>query len=165
MPNKPLAGQKRRLGSQKSSENSAPPTKSSRAPVAPSPGGRKPQRSPLAPKDTNSRVGLDDVSCSFGKPVAPIDHDDSFQRLAKWSVAVYRSYAKEESELARTRSDIYADPKHSVKGLDGDARFARIKDCLKGFENRPIELQRLMHFSAFQVEGPLIWGEAYASLA
>lgn len=129
--------------------------------MAPSPGGRQPQRDPLAPKDTNARVGLDDVSCSFGKPVSPIDHDDSFQKLAKWSVAIYRSYAKEETELARPRHEIYADPKHSVKGLDGDARFARIKACLGGFENLPIELQRLMHFSAFQVEGPLIWGEAY----
>jgi hypothetical protein len=122
-------------------------------------------RKPFAPIDTNSRrLGLDDTSCTFGKPITPLDHREAFASLARFGTAAYRNYAREERNLARTRDQIYADSKSAAKGLSGDARYERIKADLDGFEDKPIQLQRLMHFAAFEVEGPLIWGEEYAGL-
>lgn len=107
----------------------------------------------------NANIGPD--SCRFGKPIRPVDHSNSFDRTARWTASSYRSYAKFISELAKPKEQTYANPRHQIRGLNGDARFARIKEALEGFENKPIELQMLMHQAAFTVEGPLIWGEEY----
>jgi len=98
-------------------------------------------------------------SVRFGRPLRPVNHSESFDRVARWSASAYKNYSKLLSELARTKDQTYSDPRHQIKGLNGDARYARIKECLSGFENKPIELQMMMHFAAFSVEGPLIWQE------
>ena len=150
----PRASSKRRANDENGP--SPAPAKSKRA-------GNAAPAAPLAPIDINVNngrgTGLDAASCQFGAPIRPLDHEDDFDSLARFSAAAYRNYAK--AQLARTRDEIYGDAKHSVRGLNGDARFARLKADLDGFEDKPIQLQRLMHFAAFEVEGPLIWGEEY----
>lgn len=110
---------------------------------------------------SHSKVGAD--STRFGRPLKPVNHAESYNRISRWSASSYRGYARQLRELARPKEETYVDPRHQIKGLNGDARFARIKECLLGFQNKPIELQMIMHATAFQVEGPLIWGEEYFS--
>ena len=161
----PQAPPKRRLLEKQVTKKTATPTpKRSRENDDPS--GRKLPRSedgytPAQSRLKNETVGSESVR--FGKPLHPVNHAASFDRVAKWSAASHRSYSRLLSELARTKDQTYSDPRHQVKGLNGDARFNRIKECLDGFENKPIELQMMMHYAAFSVEGPLIWEEEYFS--
>jgi hypothetical protein len=126
--------------------------------------GKLPRRGPtFTPVQSRVKGSVGSESVRFGRPLRPVNHSESYDRVARWSASSYKSYAKLLSELARTKDQTYSDPRHQIKGLNGDARFARIKECLDGFENKPIELQMMMHFAAFSVEGPLIWQEEYFS--
>lgn len=161
----PQAPPKRRLLEKQVTKKTTTPTpKRSRENDDPS--GRKLPRSEDGYTPAQSRLKSENVgseSVRFGKPLHPVNHEASFDRVAKWSAASHRSYSRLLSELARTKDQTYSDPRHQVKGLNGDARFNRIKECLDGFENKPIELQMMMHYAAFSVEGPLIWEEEYFS--
>lgn len=109
----------------------------------------------------NPNVTIGSESCRFGKPIRPVNQSASFDRSARFAASCYRSYAAFLGELANPKEVTYNNARHQVRGLNGNARFARIKEALEGFENRPIELQMRMHQAAFSVEGPLIWGEEY----
>lgn len=110
-------------------------------------------------RENNANIGSE--SCRFGKPIRPINQAASFDRSARFAASCHRSYASFMGELANPKEVTYNNPRHQVRGLNGNARFARIKEALEGFENKPIELQMRMHQAAFSVEGPLIWGEEY----
>ena len=103
-------------------------------------------------------------SAAYARPVRLVDHRTTFARLADWSGAAYRGYRQELSELAEPKHRSYANPAHSVRGFDGDARLHALRRDLLGFQDRPIELQMKMHEAAFEIEAPLIYLDECVSL-
>jgi hypothetical protein len=93
-----------------------------------------------------------------------VNHNHVFRRFEEFCTTSYRNYKTSLRALAQTKDVSYGNPQHEIIGLNGDARFKRIKHDLTGFEDEPIPIQIMMHKAAFSIEGPLIWDEEYAHL-